>query len=95
MDVKDKIKLEKLVHLNNYVISPSTYDSLDALSSVIAFVMYDVCEYLGVLKEDIIENKELALLNKPPSERIAIFNHEKHSYYKEKLAQVQEKIDKA
>ena len=92
LDVKTKIKLEKLVDKYNYVISPSTYDSLDALSSVVAFVMYDICEYLGVLKEEIVENKELALLNKPPAERIAIFNWEKQQYYSQKLADLEKKL---
>ena len=92
LDVKTKIKLEKLVDRYNYVISPSTYDSLDALSSVVAFVMYDICEYLGVLKEEIVENKELALLNKPPAERIAIFNWEKQQYYSQKLADLDKKL---
>ena len=92
MDIKSKIRLEKLVDKYNFVISPSTYDSLDALSSVVAFVMYDVCEYLGVLKENIVENKELALLNKPPAERIAIYNYEKQQHYLQKLADIEKKI---
>ena len=92
LDVKTKIKIEKLVQKYNYVISPSTYDSIDALSSVIAFVLYDVCEYLGVLDEEISENKELALLTKPPIDRINIYNHEKYEYYKEKLAQLEKEL---
>jgi len=92
LDIKTKVKLEKLVDQHNYIISPSTYDSLDALSSVVAFVMYDVCEYLGILKEDFNDNKEFALLNKPLAERIVIYNHEKFEYYKQKLADLEEKI---
>ena len=54
--------------------------------------MYDVCEYLGVLKEDIVDNKDLALLNKPPLERIAIYNNEKYKYYEGKLAELEQKL---
>lgn len=84
-----------MVKKNNYVISPSTYDSIDALSSVIAFVLYDICEYLGVMEENIYENKELALLNKPPYERIAVYNYEKYEYYRQKLDAVEKEISNA
>jgi len=39
MDIKAKIKLEKLVEKYKFVISPSNFDTIDALSSVLAFVM--------------------------------------------------------
>ena len=84
VSTKTKLSLEKLIAKHPCAISASAYDSKDALAGVIAFLIYDFCNYYGVMDEKIDLNEELAV-GKPELERIKLWRGEKIVYYQKKI----------
>ena len=83
--IKTKLKLEKMINRNLFIINPQAYDSIDALSGVISFLISDVAEFYGLVKPN--------QTSKDNSERRSILNKQKLEYYQNKLQELNKKLE--
>ena len=78
--------MEKIINNNLFIVNPQTYDSIDALSGVISFLISDFADFYGLIKP----NNGIKINN----ERRFIFNKQKYEYYEEKLNEINLKLNK-
>ena len=72
-----KIKMEKSAKQDPSVLVPSTFDSLDALSGVISFMMKEITEYMGLVPQ---ESKK----GKGNADKVLKYSKEKADYFNKK-----------
>ena len=75
--IKSLIKIEKLIDKNIYLVNPQAFDSIDALSGVISFLISDVCDFYGLVPP--------GSLGKLNLEKRVTYNIKKKQYYSQKL----------
>jgi len=72
-----KIKMEKLAKQDLSVLNASTFDSLDALSGVLSFMLKEVTEYMGLVQQETKKGKN-------NNDKILKYGEEKADYFNKK-----------
>jgi len=66
--------MEKVAKEDPSILNPSTFDSLDALSGVVSFMMKEVAEFMGLVTQESKKGQSNA-------DRVLAYSKEKNDYF--------------
>lgn len=79
---QSKLKMEKIAKEDLTVLNPTTYDTIDALSGVMSFMMKELTEHMGLVQAETKKGKgNSSKVLKYNKEKVAYFEQRKHKLH--------------